>query len=89
MEEARKLEEMYDEKLRIEREKQEEEEREKARGERIKSRDQMKEQRAQRYTDRNFKYNVSFNARTRRRNRSQVLEAKNRNFPNMRRETKM
>ena len=87
MEEARKLEEMYDEKLRIEREKQEEEEREKARGERIKSRDQMKEQRAQRYTDRNFKYNVSFNAR--RRNRSQVLEAKNRNFPNMRRETKM
>lgn len=43
MEEARRLEEEYDEKLRIERQKQEEEERERAREERIKIREQMKE----------------------------------------------
>ena len=43
MEEADRLEQEYDEKLRIERQKQEEEERERGREERIKVREQMKE----------------------------------------------
>ena len=48
MEEARKIEEAYDEKLRIEREDEEEEDREKAREERVKARQVMKELRAER-----------------------------------------
>ncbi len=51
LEEARKLEEAYDEKLRIEREKNEAESRE----DRIKAREAMKELRAQRAIERDFK----------------------------------
>ena len=49
------MEEEYDEKLRIEREKREEEEREKAREERLKAREAIKEERSQRFYDREFK----------------------------------
>ena len=54
MEEERRLEEEYDEKVRAERLKREEEEREKAREERIKQRDAMKELRAKRAIEREF-----------------------------------
>ena len=49
------MEEEYDEKLRIEREKREEEEREHAREERLKAREAIKEERSKRFYDREFK----------------------------------
>ena len=55
MEEERRLEEEYDEKVREERLKREEEEREHARGDRIKQREMMKELRAQRAMEREWK----------------------------------
>ena len=54
LEEERRLEEEYDEKVREERLKREEEEREMAREERIKQRDAMKELRAKRIIERDF-----------------------------------
>lgn len=52
LEEERRLEEEYDEKVRIEREKREEEERERAREDRRNQREVMKELRAQRAAER-------------------------------------
>ena len=54
MEEERRLEEEYDEKVRLERQKREEEEREAAREERAKQREAMKELRAKRAAEREF-----------------------------------
>ena len=54
MEEERRLEEEYDEKVRLERIKREEEERERGRGERIRQREAMKELRATRAIERDF-----------------------------------
>jgi len=54
MEEERRLEEEYDEKVRLERQKREEEERELAREERAKQREAMKELRAKRAAEREF-----------------------------------
>ena len=54
MEEERRLEEEYDEKVRMERLKREEEEREVAREERVKQREAMKELRAKRAAEREF-----------------------------------
>ena len=54
MEEERRLEEEYDEKVRMERQKREEEEREAAREERVKQREAMKELRAKRAAEREF-----------------------------------
>ena len=58
MEEERRLEEEYDEKVRLERLKREEEERELAREERIKQREAMKELRAKRAMERDFSENA-------------------------------
>ena len=55
MEEARKIEEEYDEKLRMEREKEEEDEMERGRSERVKAREVMKELRAQRAIERDLR----------------------------------
>ena len=71
MEEAARLEEEYDEKLRIERQKQDEEERERAREERIKVREQMKEQRILRQVEKNSKYDKV--SRRRRENNCYVI----------------
>jgi hypothetical protein len=55
MEEARCIEEEYDEKLRLEREKQEDIDRELSREERIKAREEVRELRAQRTAERDVK----------------------------------
>ena len=56
LEEERRLEEEYDEKVRLERIKREEEERERAREERLKQREAMKESRAKRLAEREFSH---------------------------------